>query len=194
MRYFIISQPKSGTYLCGNLLSELGITNSLLHYKKTGYISFKDVPLEEAKMNNTGKRVRASYPDVLSDIPEESFALGHLQHNAKNVKYLKDFKKVLVKRDLSSALSSFNDFVAETNREYFDMRQLYNGVKGWKNEHNTFIITFDDMINKNIEKIDQLQEFLFGEIKHDSEQAITQALAKDSVTKSNKRKNGEIYK
>jgi hypothetical protein len=43
------------------------------------------------------------------------------------------------------------------------------------------------MINKNIQKIDALQFFLFEELKYNSDAIIEKSLAQDSLTKSTNR-------
>lgn len=184
MKYMIISQPKSGTYLCANLLSELGIKNSLFHYKTNGYFSYANVSLEDAKLNDAGEEILGSYPKILEDLEDNAVAMSHLAYNENNVNHLKDFKKILVKRDFLKARESHRRFTTETNRKHFNIKNLYNAVYGWENEPNTFTISFSDMIEKNLQIIDDLQIFLYDKIIYESEEAITNALKNDSVTKS----------
>ena len=54
----------------------------------------------------------------------------------------------------------------------------------WLQQPKTFHLTFDDLINKNTLKLDQLQVFLFQRVQYNSADAILSALANPSPTKS----------
>lgn len=50
-------------------------------------------------------------------------------------------------------------------------------------KENIFVLDFYDLKNKNIEKIDKLQFYLFNKIIVNSNNAIINALKKESLTK-----------
>ena len=104
---------------------------------------------------------------------------------------LKGFKKIILTRDYKERVNSYNLFQHETGRN----RGAKNATeqdderyhKLWLKREDTFHVTFNDMIKKNVSLINELQNFLFDEIKYDSLIAITQAISKPSITKSSKR-------
>jgi hypothetical protein len=53
----------------------------------------------------------------------------------------------------------------------------------WTKEENIFHITYKDLKEKNVRKINLLQTYLFGSIKFDSSKSIDCALEKPSLTK-----------
>lgn len=55
-------------------------------------------------------------------------------------------------------------------------------------EEDVFVLPFKKMLYKNKECLDELQVYLFGEVRVDSVAAMTTALEKDSLTKSDIRK------
>ena len=59
-------------------------------------------------------------------------------------------------------------------------------IREWKG-YDVFAITFQDLIDKNIDKLDQLQLFLYNKINVSSSIAIEKALNYDTKTKSSLR-------
>ena len=57
----------------------------------------------------------------------------------------------------------------------------------WKKISSVFHLTFDDLVNSNIQMINNLQYYLYNRIGIDSKTAIQKALAKPSPTKSSLR-------
>lgn len=189
MKYFIISQPKAGTYLCSNLLKELGIKQTGMHCKGTGLYQQYDLTDPEAvRKPKEYTHTLPSFKDVLDIIPEESFAVGHLHHSIQNAKYLKNFKKILVVRPYSDFEEAAKRFKEDLNRKVSSSERDYRKIQKWQGEKNVFVINFYDMINRDIIKINQLQLYLFGEIKFKSKNVINNALQADSLTKTSIRK------
>lgn len=191
MKYFIISQPKAGTYLCSNLLVEFGLHQTGMHCKGSGKFQKYDLTDPYAVSNvKEYTYVLKSFKAVVESIPDNGFAVGHFSPNSKRVAVLNDFKKILVIRPHEDYQGAADRFKNDYNRSLFglDSNAMYNTIKEWQNEENVFVINFYDMINKNVNKINQLQLFLFDKIVTDSNKAINNALKKDSLTKSSIRK------
>lgn len=189
MKYFIISQPKAGTYLCSNLLVELGLNQTGMHCKGSGLFQKYDLndPDAVTKTKQYTQRLE-SFDAVLNTIPDNSFAVGHLKYNKKLIESLKNVKKILVIRPFEDFDNAAKRFKQDLNRNVSASKEKYDRIKQWENENDVFVVNFYDMINKNTKKINQLQKFLFNEVVYDSKIAIQNALEKDSLTKTNFRK------
>lgn len=191
MKYFIISQPKAGTYLCSNLLVELGLQQTGMHCKGTG--KFQKYNLQDPNAVNKVKEYTHfanNFQEVVDSIPENAFAVGHISPTNRRIKSLECFKKILVIRPYEDYKDSAERFSIDYNRNLGqkNKKEQYKIINEWKNQKDVFTINFYDMINKNLNKINELQYFLFGKIVTDSNQAINNALKKDSLTKSSMRK------
>lgn len=190
MKVIVISQPKAGTYLCANLLTELGIKFTYMHINEDLYADYKNFEQSFFKTKNR-PYVKSNLKDSLSLVKEGEFAVSHLRYNDNNLKLLKDFKKIILFRDWNSASASMKNYteniLGEPYNRVFHERK-YKGVVGWKNEDDVFIMNFGDLIGKNYTIIDNLQEFLFNSKYRCSKESLNNALSKESLTKSNKRR------
>ncbi len=175
----IVSQPKAGTFLCVNLLIELGLEFIYRDYKShNNYTLFdkNNVSIESLP----APRHIVSY-NALDDIKDNQFGVCHLGPTP----LLDSFLKILVTRDEDQRIESGKRY-----RRYIEgYRHIRNhGAVKWRGLNDVFEITFDDMIGENLSKIDNLQHFLFDELKFDSSHAIKEAKRKPSYTKSKKQK------
>lgn len=182
MKCFIISQPKAGTYLLSNVLIELGIKPTHLHISNKKY---EDYSSKDADAVKNPKKYSKNIPiqQSLKLIENNSFAVGHLPHNNKTEILLKDFKKILLTRNVKSIKKSWHRFNKDYQRENDFNEELLKRIELWKN-CNIFHITFEELISKDIRKLDSLQLFLFNKINLNSAIALNNALNSDSLTKS----------
>lgn len=192
MRAFIISHPKSGTYLCSNLLVELGFKQSGLHLLNEKRYYEYDLFNDKAMHHSVFKRYiknGVSLIDNLALIDEESFAVGHIHYNETICPHFQKFKLLYVSRDNDERMKSYKRMDKEFGRGCPSSLKFHlenKKISPWSNH--AFNLSFEDMINKNTSKIDDLQIYLFDEIKYDSDNIITLALNKPSITKSSIRK------
>ena len=185
MRAIIISEPKSGTYLCSALLKHLGMYQTFFHLFETSYSAYDKNDLLEGR-NNPRKYLKAgNIQDVVTSITDNGFAVTHEKRKELMVTAFASFKKVVVTRPLKEKKASHNRWITETPR----------GNSGYQTNHSlwladpeTFHIEFKDMIEINVEKIDALQVYLFGSIITDSAEAMNKALNEETLTKSSKRR------
>lgn len=184
MKYLIVSQPKAGTHLCANLLTEFGLQNSNLLLFPERYIKWQD--WESDKFHDS-KRVDMKFQLSIKLVPDNTFAMTHITPDRHDCKELtQDFKKILVTRNTDDIFESLERFKQEKNvpvNRPVTMQRLEKTLD-WALVDNVFHITFEKLINKDIDSINSLQNYLLGDIKHDSEQAINNAIANDSPTKS----------
>lgn len=193
MKVIIISQPKAGTYLTANLLQEFGLTFSGYHVSESCYQKYDLNNLTDSVKNPYKYTIDSELSKSLELIVDNEFAVSHLGYNTENKKKLKNYKKIVVSRNYSDTLESWERFAElRTVPHYSKVKTLtetfYNNILQWLDESDTYSITFEDMINKNNFIVDNLQVFLFGNIIVNSQLALEQALSKPSLTKSSIRK------
>lgn len=191
MKCFVISQPKAGTYLATNLLKELGFNFEGLHYSTKSYQQYDLSNLENARTDRKKYTVKKHFSESINLVKENSVGVGHLTYEAETEEILKDFKKILLLRDLKTTTESWAEWAKVThkssNSKMINKNFRFN-IEKWRQKENVFVLDFFDMKNKKVDKIDQLQLFLFNNIKFNSYTAITQALEKDSLTKIKREK------
>ena len=83
------------------------------------------------------------------------------------------------------SLERWDKFSGREASNHSKVLRLAEEVGNWRSKKDIipiFELTYDDMRNCNVERIDELQEFLHAP-KKDSKTIVENALAKDSVTK-----------
>jgi len=115
MKTFLISIPKSGTYLMRELLSEI-LVDSHLHVIGGGVYDYSRVSVEEGRRNPQSCFIPMTFSDVLSFIPEGSFAMGHLGYSEDREKQLEGFRLLLMKRDFEECALSGMRWLLRTGR------------------------------------------------------------------------------
>jgi len=178
MKYFIISTPKSGTYLLANIFKNMKISTSNMHIWQNEY------GLYDTK-NNYFNHISMDIENSVGLVKDNEFAVGHIHHNVNNVITLQNFKKVLIVRDHLELWESAERFILETDRDVTHELNKENllAIESWQNE-NIFVINFKDIVGVNVEKINDLQIYLFDEIKFNSREIIINSLDDPSITKS----------
>lgn len=180
MKYVVISQPKAGTYLAANLIESLGIEFSHIHIDPGMYRIFKNNKLNDFDIH------KAPLSRAINALPNNQFAVGHIPLNEGNKNALSKVKKVLIVRDRNGIRKSAERYRDERG---VDVSSIINNnnldqIESWKNEQNVFLIKFEDIINENVEVVNELQKFLFGNVIRDSSAMISNAKNKESLTKS----------
>lgn len=191
MRAFIISKPKSGTYLCANLLKEFGLLHLGLHFTpNSGYYKY-DLNRSDAMHQDVFKsyfKRGTTFVKNINIIPDNGLGVGHIPFKESLVKPLSKFKLIYLHRDDKGISESYARMRNDYKREGFlnkRNKRKNNSIAMW--EPHCFSMSFDDLVYKNTIKIDELQKYLFNEIKINSGDAINRALSSPSITKSNKR-------
>ena len=188
MKILVISQPKSGTYLCANILQNLGLEFTYMHLAAGSYDKYEPNNLDEGRKNPKKFRHKATLEESSQLIRDDQFAVGHIGHSAEAERIFNDFKKVVLYRDTLEAGESWNRWKKESGRAMKNYKTMDNSnILKWRNLENTITINFNDMVNKNIDVIDKLQLFLFDRLKYNSAAIIEKSLAQDSLTKSSLR-------
>jgi hypothetical protein len=188
MKILVISQPKSGTYLCANILQNLGLDFTWMHIGAKSYDKYDPNNLKQGRKYPQRFRYKSTMKESAALVADNQFAVGHIDYSEKAEEIFKDFKKIILYRDPREAGESWNRWKKESGRSMTTKKSIPNAkIIEWQNKENTITLNFDAMINKNIQKIDALQFFLFEELKYNSDAIIEKSLAQDSLTKSTNR-------
>lgn len=184
MKTLIISQPKSGTYLCANLLQEFGLKFDGLHLSETHYQRY-DLSNKYKSLNNKDKfTVTEHISKSIKKVNDNYFAVSHFNYTEELDVLFKEYKKIIITRSKNEIVESWQRF-GELKKVKSDIDVSKLQQHHWLDYPNTFHLRFNDMIDKNINILDNLQLFLFNNILHSSHACMNNALSKDSLTKSN---------
>jgi hypothetical protein len=182
MKTLIISMPKAGTYLCSNLLVEFKIKQTFLHLNSGNYQQYSANNLREAKKNPKKFTHNKRFRESIKLFGDNEFAVTHVPYSAENGRITRDMKRILLTRNENEIKQSYQRWNKNTGRR-MPPNIRYDQIRKWTTEKNIFVLSFNDMINKNVEAIDGLQLYLFNEIKFNSEECIQRALNMPSMTK-----------
>jgi hypothetical protein len=180
MKAIVISKPKSGTFLLGNIIDLMG-----MDYRG---IFVKEGERHQYDPKNTSKKfpigTTMGLTESLSMVRDNEVVLSHLLPNHTTKVLLKDFKKIIIDRDEKERERSFakwSSFLWGKEDPYPTER--FASIDFWLEEPNSFGLNFNDIINKNVVVIDALQIFILGEVKYNSKLLCQKALEMDSLTK-----------
>ncbi len=120
MKTFIISVPKSGTYLMREILEQAGAGRSQLHISESGTYDYSKISYDLGRRQPNKCKTRMPLKDSLDLIPENSFAVGHLAYSEETAELLKDFNVLFIGRDIKAVYISFMIYQLETGRALRD--------------------------------------------------------------------------
>jgi len=194
-RIFIISQPKAGTYLLANLLLQLGFKGGSIDnfegikHCDRGKVEIYPYPgtmhFDDARTHPEKYRLRMGFQRTVDTIYKGEFAVGHVLPKF-SVYSLREFKKIFITRpikEIEQSLIRWDKFSGRSPSNVKDVLDRANELLKWNTYEDVFKITFDDIKNKNVSKIDSLQKYLNIDPINDSMQLCNVALQNDSITK-----------
>lgn len=186
MKALIISQPKSGTYLASELLVNLGMYQTYLHFlSHVTYTQYNKDNVLDGRYNPRNYAKHDNIETAISKVPQNGFAVTHIQYTDLWARRFGKFKKIILTRPAQERKQSGIDWNKEAGRT---IPPLAVDHLVWLKEPNTFHLEFKDMLDINVEKLDALQKFLFGAVVHESALAMQKSLDAETLTKSNKRR------
>ena len=189
IKCFIISQPKAGTYLCANILKELGFHFHNNHFSEKHFAIYPPVGSPElaVKLQHPHRaRVRHVLQQSLPRIKSGQVGVGHLIYKHDTEKRLRKFYKIVLTRDKKDILASMERWTKFSKRPPANLNAVLDTadrILPWISRQGVFHMTFNDMKNMNLDKIDKLQSFLGIYHTLGSEMLIKRALAMPSITK-----------
>jgi len=115
---FVISIPKAGTYLMRELLDQIGLDSSHLHVSYQGTYDYSKVSIDEGRRRPRSCFTPMTIEQSINDIPENSFAVGHLPYSASLEKILDGFTIIFIGRDVKETVLSAMIFLLESGRAH----------------------------------------------------------------------------
>jgi len=189
MKIFVISQPKAGTYLCVNILKEFGFKFDGYHFGEKKYEKYPDSTHPTYKTiiaNPNLVETRSKLRESIKLIEDGCIGVGHLTFSHQTESILSNFKKIVLTRPDKEILESLKRWESYSGRKPTNITPTMariRGVEEWLQRDDIFHMTFADMKNSNIVKIDQLQNFLDIGYQYDSKKVCSNALKNPSKTK-----------
>tara|TARA_A100001015_G_scaffold305632_1_gene398645 strand:+ start:1126 stop:1767 length:642 start_codon:yes stop_codon:yes gene_type:complete len=200
-RIFIISQPKAGTYLLANILLQLGYqggsidTFEGIKHCDRGKVEIYPYPgtrlFNDARIHPEKYRLYMGFQRTVDTIYKGEFGVGHVLPKFSAYP-IREFKKIFISRpldEIEQSLIRWDKFSGRSPSNIKDVLDRAKEMLKWNNYGDSFEIqkifkiTFDDIKNKNIQKINALQKYLDIDPIHDSQRLCDIALSKDSITK-----------
>jgi len=184
MRAFIISMPRSGTYLLAELLTNWGMTNTLYHFSQDFLEVRTPESIKEKRLSTD--QVKHNPDDYYKKILFNQFAVGHLAPTPTNRDSLRDFKKILLVRDPHECQRSLAEWSEQIGHK-IEFLGSHKQIPMWAcYEPDIFLLHFDDLISENFNKLDSLQKFLFGDVVYSSEFSIRKSRLSETFTKNHR--------
>jgi hypothetical protein len=172
-RVAVISIPKSGTYLLGALLRELGLEDTHLHVWETALSDYRNATHEEMVSDFRRREVRIPLGRSLTLVQPGQFVVGHLLHTPQNLAAAAGFTRIFAFRNLRECLVSHMRFTCkpgrmspgdEVWRDRGDPRERlvgflqhhvrhlyrrwYQHQVGWLEDGETVPLRFEDLMNE----------------------------------------------
>lgn len=209
MKTFVISIPKAGTYLVREILEQAGLKKSQLHISESGTYDYSKISYKEGRRKPNKCKTRMPLAQSLKQIPNGSFAVGHLAHSPETIKLLKDFNVLFIGRSIKEVFLSFMVYQIETGRALRDpidkkwartknfenfidtrgdklMTKYITKILPWRNESNILVFDYNllkkDRYNQTKRILDTIGEFTNDQAKQIADNSFekpTQTLSKD---------------
>jgi len=175
--------------LCANILKELGFYFHNNHFSEKHFEIYPPVgspALAEKLQHPHRARVRYPLQQSLPRIKSGQVGVGHLVYKHETEKLLRKFHKIVLTRDKEDIIASMDRWTKSSKRPPGNLNAVLDKadrILPWISRERVFHMTFNDMKNMNLHKINKLQKFLGIWHELGSETLIKTALAKPSITK-----------
>lgn len=131
VKVVVCSIPKSGTYLLGALLSNLGMTDAKIHLNVGKFYDYRRLAPETAALQC--RSVREMLDDALQRIPDGGFTVSHLP--ARVAPKLDGFRVIFLHRNLRDVIVSFCRWTESTGRwsgRWSEILSTFTGAAAWR--------------------------------------------------------------
>lgn len=135
MKYFIISQPKAGTYLAANLFIELGISPSWMHISEKKFEQYDPNNLSLGRSKPFLYYQNIQIEESVKLIKDNHFAVGHLPYQEYIISLLKNFKCIFLTRNLTEIIESFDRWAIYSKRPHKKIKKIkdtFYMLENWK--------------------------------------------------------------
>lgn len=186
---FVISQPKAGTYLAVNILRELGFAFRRYHLGEKKYHRYpkpEDPAFRMALRDPRLVQTREPLENSIRLIAKHNeIGVGHIPYTPEYEQILQPYRKILLTRsekEIFESLERWEQYTGRPPSNPGNIRARCRAVQNWRLQPDVFHLTWSDMYNCNVERIDQLQVFL-GVRHHNSRTVVSRAMEAPSKTK-----------
>lgn len=189
MKYFILSQPKAGTWLCANLLREFGIGFPGLQFDINKYQKYDLTNLEACRRDRKRYTHKGPFFQTISLLNDNQVGLSHFGYSPALENALDGYKKILLVRNYESSVESWKDWAKITGKSNQSKNitiQLRDQIAKWDGRDDVYTLNYNSMRDQDETDLNNLQMFLFDDIKFDSIECIQKAKQADSLTKRKK--------
>jgi hypothetical protein len=169
-RIAVISVPKSGTYLLGEILKSIGFLDVGIHGAAWGFQDFRVGSIEEKLSQIAMRTVRLPIEEYVDLIRPGQFVLGHFPHELRVLTAITGFKRILLVRDLRDCFVSYMRYVARlgalsgnapdwsklqdkiSQMELFaetegaQFFELVRPLQGWLTDRGTLLVRYEDLM------------------------------------------------
>lgn len=115
-RVMIISQPKSGTYFLSEILKNMGLRQTFLHFSMDHFEAYDPNRLDEGKAGPKPFRIICPIQESAKIIRTGEFGVGHLPHEPRSVDALRGFALICLRRNMRDTFLSLMRFMGEGRR------------------------------------------------------------------------------
>lgn len=222
-RGFIVSIPKSGTYLTASIIEYLGMVNTNVHMFESGFSDYRYRSIPEMISQHERFKVHWPFSESVDIIQPGQFSVGHIPYNKETCSALKEFKLILMIREIRSVFISLMRWYSNEGRgeeqgiewkKIGDKRErltvflsLYceelikrmELIAGWYLHPNILVIRFEDLYGDSGERsqidiINQISTlFGFDDEKLDKHDLLKKVINQPTKTWSGKRSNLKEY-
>lgn len=166
-------------------MEQLGLTRSGIHLCENHYKHYNLTNIGYCRGHELEFQHRGKVSDSVSLINESEVAVTHVSPTKTHIESFQPFKKIFLYRDYKSRMESWGRTgIQRLDDDYYMTEEYHNGMFSWAKQDNVFKMSFYDMLEVNVDTINQLQRFLFNDMRYDSADCMNIALRTNSLTKS----------
>ncbi len=169
-RVFVLSIPKSGTYLLASILEKACLVNTCIHMWENGFHDYRNKTIPEMVHRYKEFAVNMPLIEGLKLVLPGQFCVGHLSYSTENIAALKAFKIFLTIRNIRDVLISFMRWFSNEGRGeqhgkewkaipckkdrmyHFlnlfiqELMEWVKGIVGWMDHHEIEVLKYEDLM------------------------------------------------
>ncbi|QJD85262.1 sulfotransferase domain-containing protein [Cohnella herbarum] len=221
-KVLVLSIPKAGTYMMGEILKRLRFKDSGVHAAKWGFADLRFDHKSSILKNLAQKNKVINLSDYIQLVRSGEYVLSHLPADPEVFSTSSDFKSIFLIRDLRDCFVSFMRYSAQNGfgsaiekgwsslddkrlqmemfaeldgSVFFD---LANPMLGWLNESDVLTVRYEDIVGDNgdfkkKQVIEEIAKFTTGNGSLLNTEDIEAIKSTETITSSGKRTEWKAY-
>lgn len=200
-RILVNTMPKAGTHLFSGIVETMGFHNTNIHIEEQRIQAYDQFALEDGLRKPRRFDVKIPVWESRKLIRFGELAFGHLEYSRENELYFRNYKIILVVRELRSAIISYARMMAHSGRGGYSGEIINDGVcaflrvsgsnylrkiekiNSWKNCEQTLLLKFEDLHKEPERVVSDISKHLDVDINQ-PKKIYEKALTKETLTKS----------